>query len=157
MNIFFLDRDPVIAAQMQTSKHVCKMIIESGQLLSTAHRFLDKEYAPTGLYKATHINHPCSIWTRTSSGNYEWLYFHFISLCQEYTKRYKKNHLTLIKLSYIVFKLPRNINIGSMTEIPLVMPDAYKMNDPVESYRLYYKEEKIHLEEDLVRFNLYTK
>ena len=41
MNIFYLDKDPVIAAQMSADKHCVKMILESAQMLSTAHRFLD--------------------------------------------------------------------------------------------------------------------
>ena len=41
MNIFILDRDPITAAQLQCDKHVVKMIVESAQMLSTAHRMLD--------------------------------------------------------------------------------------------------------------------
>ena len=41
MNIFILDKDPVMAAQLQCDKHVVKMIVESAQMLSTAHRMLD--------------------------------------------------------------------------------------------------------------------
>ena len=41
MNIFFLDRNPEICAQMHCNKHVVKMIIEYAQLMSTAHRVLD--------------------------------------------------------------------------------------------------------------------
>ena len=41
MNIFVLDKDPVKAAQYQCDKHVVKMIVESAQMLSTAHRLLD--------------------------------------------------------------------------------------------------------------------
>ena len=41
MNIFVLDTDPVTAAQLQCDKHVVKMIVESAQMLSTAHRMLD--------------------------------------------------------------------------------------------------------------------
>lgn len=41
MNIFVLDQDPRIAAQMHLDKHVVKMIIEYAQLLSTAHRLRD--------------------------------------------------------------------------------------------------------------------
>ena len=43
MNIFHLDRDPVQSAQWMIDKHVVKMIVESAQLLSTAHRALDGE------------------------------------------------------------------------------------------------------------------
>ena len=41
MNIFILDNDPVKAAQQQCDKHIPKMIVESAQMLSTAHRMLD--------------------------------------------------------------------------------------------------------------------
>ena len=41
MNIFYLHKDPVIAAQMSCDKHVVKMILESAQLLSTCHRVQD--------------------------------------------------------------------------------------------------------------------
>ena len=60
MNIFYLDRDPNIAAQMQCNKHVVKMILESAQMLCTAHRVCDgDEYADRmGLYKMAHKNHP---------------------------------------------------------------------------------------------------
>ena len=78
MNIFILDNDPVIAAQMQCDKHVVKMIVESAQMLSTVHRMLDgtMERRPSKsgsmiqywkldddrediLYKACHFNHLC--------------------------------------------------------------------------------------------------
>ena len=53
MNIFYLDRDPKIAAQLACDKHVVKMILESAQMLCTAHRVLDgDDYADRyGLYK----------------------------------------------------------------------------------------------------------
>ena len=41
MNIFILDRNPVKAAQMLCDRHIPKMIVESAQMLSTAHRLLD--------------------------------------------------------------------------------------------------------------------
>lgn len=41
MNIFFLDKDPTQCARWMVDKHVVKMIVETAQLLSTAHRVLD--------------------------------------------------------------------------------------------------------------------
>ena len=41
MNIFVLDKDPKVAAEEHCDKHVVKMIGESAQMLSTAHRILD--------------------------------------------------------------------------------------------------------------------
>ena len=43
MNIFYLHKHPEIAAQMHVDKHCVKMILETCQLLSTAHRILDGE------------------------------------------------------------------------------------------------------------------
>jgi hypothetical protein len=41
MNIFVLNPDPFVAAEMHCDKHVVKMIVEYAQLLSTAHRLHD--------------------------------------------------------------------------------------------------------------------
>ena len=41
MNIFYTDSDPVKAAQSLVDRHVIKMILETCQLLCTAHRVLD--------------------------------------------------------------------------------------------------------------------
>jgi hypothetical protein len=41
MNIFYLSHDPVQCAQWHVDKHCVKMILESAQLLSTAHRVID--------------------------------------------------------------------------------------------------------------------
>lgn len=41
MNIFYLDKNPVMAAQYHCDQHVVKMILETAQMLSTAHRVLD--------------------------------------------------------------------------------------------------------------------
>ena len=69
MNIFYLHKDPRICAQMYCDKHVVKMIIESAQMLCTTHHILGAA-AP---YKKIHVNHPCTVWTRESIDNYNWL------------------------------------------------------------------------------------
>ena len=52
MNIFVLDRNPEIAAQQQCDKHVVKMILESAQMLCTAHRELDGDHCDRlGFYR----------------------------------------------------------------------------------------------------------
>lgn len=165
MNIFYLDEHPVKAAQMHHDKHVCKMIIETAQLLSTAHRVLDgiefidnssgrkiKRWALADskkdkvLYKATHINHPSAVWARESFENYVWLYDHFIALCHEYTYRYGKVHATYTKLADLLEDVPNKMLKDSFpfdsTEIPQAMPDYCKDKDPVVGYRTYYILEK---------------
>ena len=41
MNIFYVDQDPVVAAQMMCDKHIIKMILESAQMLCSVKRRLD--------------------------------------------------------------------------------------------------------------------
>ena len=45
MNIFVLDKNPRIAALYHCDKHCVKMILETAQMLSTAHRFYNTPQA----------------------------------------------------------------------------------------------------------------
>ena len=40
MNLFYLDRDPVVAASYHYDKHKVKMVLEAAQMLCTAHHCL---------------------------------------------------------------------------------------------------------------------
>ena len=82
MNIFVLDTDPTIAAQMQCDKHVVKMPLECAQMLSTVHRHYGSD--DFQLYKSTHKHHPCTLWAASSRANYAWLFDHFRALNDEY-------------------------------------------------------------------------
>jgi len=144
MNIFYLDRDPVIAAQMMCDKHVVKMILESAQMLCTAHRVLDgEEYAnKMGLYKMAHKNHPSTIWVRTSFHNYRWLWQHMCALMKEYTYRYGKTHATS-RLRDALLRPPKNISLSDAGgDPPQCMPDYCKGEDTVLAYQNYYILEK---------------
>lgn len=88
MNIFVTNKCAVKSAEYLDDKRVIKMVLESAQLLSTA----INEGGGKAPYKSTHINHPCSVWTRTSRDNYLWLLRHFVALCAEYEMRYNKQH-----------------------------------------------------------------
>jgi len=162
MNIFFLDKDPVVAARMSCDKHVCKMIIESAQMLSTAHRILDgEEYTDKTkngrkikrwrlknsneeavIYKASHIKHPSTVWVMQSAYNYRWLYLHMLELNEEFKKRYNhtQDHMTIRKLKDILNHPPKNISLGQIGTDPTpAMPDECKIpGDVVGSYRKYY-------------------
>ena len=145
MNIFYLDRDPKIAAQMMCDKHVVKMILESAQMLSTAHRVLDGDgYADrNGLYKMAHKNHPSTIWVRSGYQNYKWLYDHMIALMNEYTYRYGKKHATE-RLNDPLSKPPMAFKntFKTFTDPPQCMPDYCKGEDTVLAYQNYYILEK---------------
>jgi hypothetical protein len=57
MNIFYLDEDPEVAAIVQYNKHVVKMILESAQMLCTAHHcYGDREQKENVPYKQAHLN-----------------------------------------------------------------------------------------------------
>lgn len=142
MNIFVLDKNPILAAQMQCDKHVVKMVLESAQMLSTVRTGLGLD-AP---YKPTHKNHPCTKWVLQNKVHYFWLYEHFKALCSEYTDRYNKIHKCSQYLELF--------NISNPTEsqdyfeslgYALAMPEEYKTTCPVESYRAYYKGDKAYM------------
>ena len=57
MNIFHLDVSPDLAARWLCDKHIPKMILETGQMLSTAHRILGSPVEDK-VYKQAYINHP---------------------------------------------------------------------------------------------------
>lgn len=143
MNIFYLDNDPAKAAEYHCDKHVVKMILETAQLLSTTHWF----FGGSAPYRATHKNHPCSIWARESSQNYQWLHRLGVELCRVYTDRYNKTHATE-KVIAILKELPNGIPNTPFTTPALAMPPEYKTNDPVESYRKYY----IHGKADIAKW-----
>jgi hypothetical protein len=136
MNIFVLDENPQIAAQMHNDKHVVKMILETAQLLCGVHHMTDSQYVIP--YKLSHKNHPCSIWTRECIENYVWLCDLGIALCDEYRYRYGKRHKSLDVIEWALFYRPNLPTNGDITPFALAMPDECKVNSAVESYRLYY-------------------
>lgn len=165
MNIFYISKDPVQAAEWMVDKHVVKMILESAQLLSTAHRILDGQEtlgkSKTGrnvkrwilpdaresvLYSATHINHPSAIWCRRSVENYNWLADHMFALLYEYTYRYNKQHKIEGELSYMLQSPPFALKEYDMTVMPSAMANEYKISDDsLVNYRNYYKVGKVRM------------
>jgi hypothetical protein len=143
-------------------KHVVKMIVESAQMLSTAHRVLDG--SPTirvsskgrnikhwkhpnsdmdrMLCLPTMVNHPCTKWVMQSSDNYEWLYDHGIELLRQYTLRYDKVHsMQALYMNYLIDH-PTNISVDKQTPFAQAMPEQYRCSDAVTAYRNYYIGEK---------------
>lgn len=171
MNVFALDLDPGQAAQWHCDKHVVKMCVEYAQLLSTAHRVLDgrlvtaQALGPAGrvrtrrwhllpgetlvdgevqgarCYAATHLNHPCALWTRESTGNYTYLLGLLQALLAEYTHRYGRVHQGGRHLSFLR-DLPQRLPGGPRTPFAQAMPAACRGPDPVAAYRTLYQLEK---------------
>jgi hypothetical protein len=163
LNIFILDTDPKKAAEYHCDKHVVKMILESCQMLSTAHwikllenngkniadfkkmkilkEYLyentDKKLQPP--YKLTHHRHPCTIWTHQTKQNYEWHLSLLYHLCKEYTLRYKKTHKSEQYYKWFKDNLPVNIDNDKLQQFPICMKEEYKISkDPVVCYKFYY-------------------
>lgn len=126
MNIFILDTNPELAAQMQCDKHVVKMVLESAQILSTV---------CGGPYKPTHQNHPCVLWASRNRVNFAWLRKHALALCAEYTARYGRVHKCQAVIEAV--RPPRTLPIG-ITEFVQCMPEQFRGSDPVQAYRKYY-------------------
>ena len=161
MNIFVVDESPVVSAQQLCDKHVVKMILESAQMLSTAHRVLDGhpciKRTPKGrkvqdwildddredmIYRAHQPKHPCTIWTRVGSENYKWHCEHAYELCKEYTRRYDKVHKAEPMIRLFNQNLPNNIEQKELTPFAQAMPEIYKNEDAVLAYRSYYINKK---------------
>ena len=150
MNIFAIEKtndggiDWEASAKSLDNLRVVKMILESAQMLCTAHRVLDgDDYADkVGLYKMAHKNHPSTKWTRSSHQHYKWLFIHMIGLMEEYTYRYGKHHASERLLPYLSH-YPNSIPFGDFIDPPQCMPEHCKISgDSVASYRRYYILEK---------------
>ena len=120
MNIFFLDTDPVKAAQQMPDNYTGKMALEAAQILSTSIRYklgspgqLIQTYTtPIGkskgvrpypytlesdtpenpiIYLAYNANNPLALWIRYSKQNFNWLVKHAKALCKEFKARGSKD------------------------------------------------------------------
>ena len=143
MNIFYLSDHPHLCAEYHCDKHVVKMILETAQMLSTAHHELDGEKAIEGIYRSTHKNHPSNVWVRENYGNYMYAWELLYHLLEQYKIRYKKTHATHRLLDPLSVR-PKNISgMPVPTEPPQCMPDEYKVEgDSIQAYRNYYLGEK---------------
>jgi len=167
MNIFVLSDLPAEAAQYHCNKHVCKMILEAGQMLCTAHWFSLLQARGKNMadfkrvrdaqewlrnvvpvqdqppWKMTHIGHPCNVWTRESSANYSWHAQLGLALCEEYTHRYGKVHKSRSVLQWLSDHVPV-LPSHNPTVHPQCVPDDCKTDpgDPVTAYRHYYNRYK---------------
>ena len=164
MNIFVVDEDPRQSARDLCDKHIVKMIVESAQMLSTAHRVLDgtpstrttesgrrvKDWVhpdsemDEALCYAVMVNHPCTRWAMENNKNYLWLQQHAVGLLDEYTVRYHKAHSMDDLIHDHLARAPVCIaSASSITPFAQAMPDKYRVKgDAVTAYRNYYMGEK---------------
>lgn len=134
MNIFVTDPSPVVCAKQLCDVHLRKMTCETGQLLSAAHIICDDIQVA---YKKTHHNHPCAVWVRVSTANYEWAFKHLEALLAEYEYRFHKRHKTADHLEALR-KIPSMPDIG-LTQFAVAMPEHLRSDDVCASYRKYLR------------------
>lgn len=151
MNIFVTSSNPVTAAMNLCDAHVCKMIVESCQLLSTQDSL---DGLTEGRYKSTHINHPCRKCLE-NPWNYLWLCFHLNTLLEGYRYRFHKRHKCREMFDNIWYE---NIHswqeigleswtLAAMSTFPKCMPEEFKtggddISGVIASYKNYYRYKK---------------
>jgi hypothetical protein len=141
MNIFVLDLDPAKAAAAHCDKHVTKMCLEYAQLLCTAAHVLG--VGDDKLYRKTHVNHPCAVWTRAAEANIWWLAQLLWELGAEHERRYGTTHKSVdVGVTATANLLRVKYHDRNQTPFALAMPDQYKNKNVVKAYRAYYLGEK---------------
>jgi hypothetical protein len=140
MNLFILSLIQKEIAEFMMDKHVSKILLEAVQMLCAALHVLEPAQH-VGIYKMTHKNHPVTIWCRTSKENFEWTLNLIDCLHEEWRFRYKhtKVHKSYLMAMYLKEHIPQDFPMTGLTPFALAMPDEYKKEDPVESYRAYYQ------------------
>lgn len=106
MNIFVPYPDPKRCAQALDNKRLNKMIVETGQILSTAMRTLNSPYSPP--YGSFNPKHPCCIWAAQSRENFIWLTRLLNELLTEKKFRYplaKPHSIEFTKYTFELFAM----------------------------------------------------
>ena len=157
MNIFFLSRKASRCARWHCDKHVVKMMLETAQLLYTAHWVLDVEpdfaTAPRrgdgeiGYRPIRNVRHPCAIWVRESLRHYSWLADLGVALCAEYRHRFGqgRQHSCEEHIFWLYAHRPAAIEDRGWKQPAQAMPAEWRRADSVAAYRAYYKGGKSHL------------
>ena len=149
MNLFILSLIQREIAQCMMDKHVSKILLEAVQMLCSAKRLLDPDDEVNDkIYKIAHKNHPVTIWCRTSRANFIWTLDLIDELHEEWRFRYGHPSTKMHKSYLVAMVLRENIpdanrfEESGLTRFALAMPEEYKTDDPVESYRNYYMSEE---------------
>jgi hypothetical protein len=150
MNIFFLDKNPRIAASYHADIHLNKMILESAQMFTFAAEALGKHEIWMYAINKAHVKHPSTKWLyepEDYKNNWAWL----ITMCNELD--YIRNSIAGVHSSFSMIneiywhmfneswdkhKIDNDYAELTMRN-HLAMPDIYKNhNDAVASYRAFY-------------------
>ena len=149
MNLFILSLIQKEIAEYMMDKHISKILLEAVQMLCSAKRILDPDdESNERIYKLAHKNHPVTIWCRKSKANFIWTLDLVEELHKEWKYRYghpeTKMHKSYIVSLYLRENIPNDSKFeeNGLTPFALAIPDKYKTDDPILSYRNYYMSEE---------------
>ncbi|SPQ99269.1 unnamed protein product (mitochondrion) [Plasmodiophora brassicae] len=143
MNLFILSACPRQCAQWMFDVHIVKIITEAIQMLCVAKRMRDPEADHSGLYGASHVNHPVTIWVRESAENYRWT----MALCDamhdewKYRFDHEESRVHGAYQKMLLLDPPRDEAFPqrSLTKFAQAMPEEYRCDDSIEAYHRYYQ------------------
>ena len=153
MNIFVTDNSPITSARNLPDKHICKMPLETCQMLAII--YSDWYYGVGKLYEAdgkpyrtahgAFRNHPCTQWAAANQYNLAWLIQHGLALCDEYTLRYDKIHACLdvlhqaVNIYHACFDdyLPQSYR--KVVDFTRAMPEDIKYDKTITTIQAYIK------------------
>ena len=153
MNIFVTDNSPITSARNLPDKHICKMPLETCQMLAII--YSDWYYGVGKLYKAAgnpyrtahgaFRNHPCTQWAAANQYNLAWLIAHAIALCNEYTARYDKRHacynpiIEAVAIYDLCFDDAVSQAYHKVKDFTRAMPDDIKYDTTITTIQAYIK------------------
>ena len=142
MNIFAIEGDVETgeidwreSARSQDNYRLVKMILESCQILST----VLNEQGIDAPDRSFNPKHPSCLWAAESSSNFLDLTVHCAFMLDEYTLRFGKTH----KCRQVLVKIldlydPSKFPTDESTPLRLAMPEEFRSDNPVVSYRKFY-------------------
>jgi hypothetical protein len=152
MNIFYLSHKLWRCARWHCDKHVVKMILETAQLLYTAHWVHASPGLPNfstapcrkgtdqrGYLSIRNKKHPSAKWARASRDHYVWLCGLGLALCREFSHRFGGVHSCEAHLRWLQANPPATLARKGWTDPPQAMPDEYRRPLAIDGYRAYYK------------------
>lgn len=120
-----------------------KMIVEAAQMLINCYpleRIAQPDCPRTkdgDVRKYSYNHHPCSKWVKESRNNFNWLLMHGFAMVNEKLYRGGKLHFCERVFRWC-HRNPPDLPTAGFTFPALAMPEQYKSNDYVQSYRDYY-------------------
>ena len=152
MNIFVVDRAPIISARQLPDRPVTKMILESCQMLSIVFskhywdigQVMKVDGTPFKTERGAFKNHPCTKWAAEKPENCAWLIQHACGLADEFRLRYGKLH-GLTQSVFATKKLFHRETGDAITifynvdRFARAMPDVLKYDETIDDVEAYHR------------------